>query len=80
MTDKPIALRLADILEKMPVGDCDYQIADELRRLHEANEVLLEALRPIAEIDLRTQGIHHKFPSLILGARAAIAKAAREQA
>ena len=52
--------------------------AIELRRLHKVNQALLEALRPIAEIDLRTQGVHHKFPRLILGARAAIAKATEE--
>ena len=29
------ALRLADILEKMPLGECDEQAAAELRRLHD---------------------------------------------
>jgi len=30
----PKALELADILEKMPLGECDYEAAAELRRLH----------------------------------------------
>ena len=43
MTTQPEALRLADILEKMPLGECDGQAAAELRRLHAENEALREA-------------------------------------
>ena len=80
MSTQPEALRLAEILSDytgVTLAQMD-EAAAELRRLHEVNAVLLEALRPIAEIDLRTQGVHHKFPWLILGARAAIAKATGE--
>ena len=49
-------------------------------QLHDINEELLKTLCLIAKIDLRTQGIHHKFSSLIFEARAAIAKATGEQA
>ena len=38
MSDQPEALRLADMLEKMPLGECDEQAAAELRRLHEQNQ------------------------------------------
>lgn len=50
MTKQPEALRLADILEKMPLGKCDEQAAAELRRLHEVNQELLEALRINLEV------------------------------
>ena len=42
MTTQHEALRLADMLEKMPLGECDNQAAAELRRLHQhefVNEV-----------------------------------------
>ena len=83
MTQQPEALRLADAMQELDglfsrTGACG-EAAAELRRLHEVNAVLLDALRPIAEIDLRTQGVHHKFPWLILGARAAIEKATGER-
>ena len=35
MSTQPEALRLADLLERMPLGECDEQAAAELRRLHE---------------------------------------------
>jgi hypothetical protein len=41
----PKALALADILEKMPLGECDHEAADELRRLHAENDKLRESLR-----------------------------------
>jgi hypothetical protein len=46
MTDtKPEALRLADELESFCVDAPVFQAADELRRLHEVNAELLEALK-----------------------------------
>lgn len=44
MNEQPEALRLAEILEKMPLGDCDTQAAAELRRLYALNAELLEVL------------------------------------
>lgn len=44
MSTQPEALRLADMLEKMPLGECDNQAAAELRRLHHNNQVLTDAL------------------------------------
>jgi hypothetical protein len=43
----PKALALADILEKMPLGECDHEAADELRRLHAENEQLKAVLRRV---------------------------------
>ena len=47
MTDKqPEALRLADILEfKIPSIECLEKAATELRRLHEVNADLIDALQ-----------------------------------
>ena len=48
MNKQPEALRLADVLEHfyMNIGKFDsYGAAAELRRLHEANQVMLEALK-----------------------------------
>ena len=47
MTDKqPEALRLADILEfKVPSIECLEKAAAELRRLHEVNADLIDALQ-----------------------------------
>ena len=44
-------LRLADILEKMPLGECDNLAAQELRRLHEVNQELLFWMRYILSKD-----------------------------
>lgn len=44
---KPEALRLAEILEKMPLGDCDHEAAAELRRLHHENADLRAQLEAI---------------------------------
>lgn len=55
MTDKqPEALRLADAIDPFvrpfaPDHLTSKVAADELRRLHEVNAELVEALRPIAE-------------------------------
>lgn len=42
MKQKPEALRLADILEKMLLWDCDRETAAELRRQHTEIEQLRE--------------------------------------
>jgi mevalonate kinase len=74
MTTQPEALRLANILEKMPLGQCDEQAAAELRRLHEVNQELLEALKEIMSWEENEQ------MTWAQKARAAIAKATGEQA
>jgi hypothetical protein len=49
-TKQPAALRLADELESEWFADYDIQnAAAELRRLHEVNAELLEALKAIAD-------------------------------
>ena len=45
MTTQPEALRLADALTKHLGGNTATQAAAELRRLHEVNQELLEALK-----------------------------------
>ena len=47
MSEQPAALRLADVLEDIfiPVIVDRQQAAAELRRLHEVNQELLEALK-----------------------------------
>jgi len=55
MSKQPEALRLADALTECHytgVGGPDLQAAAELRRLHEANQELLKALKLIAEMDM----------------------------
>ena len=52
MTTQPEPLRLADALTKHLGGNTATQAAAELRRLHEANQELLEALKLIAEMDM----------------------------
>ena len=47
MTKQPEALRLAELLERGPRRSGDAAIATELRRLHEVNQELLEALQRI---------------------------------
>ena len=48
MTDKqPEALRLADVLREEGESWWDYAAAAELRRLHEVNAELVEALRVV---------------------------------
>ena len=48
MSDKPEALRLAEHLERFRSFPDDQAAAAELRRLHEVNRELLEALQKIA--------------------------------
>lgn len=43
-------------------------------------DALVEALRPFAEVDLRTQGVHQKFAEHVLAARAALSQARAEKA
>ena len=88
MTDKPEALRLACLLEDIPVGQMlvyRQQAAAELRRLHELNAELLEALK----LALSAHGTlllsdppqeAWKTYNVEAKARAAIAKATGEQA
>lgn len=49
MSDKPEALRLAEHLEKFRSFPDDQAAAAELRRLHEVNQELLEALQELSE-------------------------------
>ena len=74
MTDKqPEALRLAEHDERLSrIMRMEPTYAPELRRLHEVNAELVEALRPIAE-----QG--EISAKIIANAKAAIAKATGEQ-
>jgi len=70
----PEALRLADDLEAFAAhggGAMDKQAAAELRRLHEVNAELLEALKDVMErlVD------RHEADESAVKARAAIAKA-----
>ena len=54
MTQQPEALRLADALDLYATGDAHQrdieQAAAELRRLHEVNAELLEALEKLARL------------------------------
>ena len=79
MTDKqPEALRLADELESEWFADYDIQnAAAELRRLHEVNVELLDALKEIAapnafNSDHRVEACREALREI---AKAAIAKA-----
>jgi hypothetical protein len=78
MTDKkPEALRLADALECTSVIYPRAQAAAELRRLHEVNQELLEALKLIAapnafNADHRVEACREALREI---ARSAIAKA-----
>ena len=68
------ALKLADALDKYRTPPEAAQAAAELRRLHEANQELLEVLKEILD------GEGKSFRNIWEQARAAIAKAEREQA
>ena len=69
VNEQPEALRLADDLTKHLGGNTATQAAAELRRLHEDNTELLEALRVAKSGE--------KLCAKVLKARAAIAKAER---
>lgn len=71
MSAQPKALRLADeLLDAQPEDLLETELvpnaAAELRRLHEANQAMLEALKGLVQVGLST--------SRIAAARAAIAK------
>ena len=77
-TKQPEALRLADELDCASREDAPvHTAADELRRLHEVNQKLLEALKEIAapnefNSDHRVEAFREALREI---ARAAIAKA-----
>ena len=83
MTTQPEALRLADLIDERP--DAALVVKDaaaELRRLHEVNQELLEALKEAAD-EIADWGLYaseyfqnkHDLQGAINKARAAIAKA-----
>ena len=77
MTDKqPEALRLAELLELYGCDSTDLKAAAELRRLHEVNVELVEALKEMV-LDYEAEGYPQDILCVI--ARAAIAKATGEQ-
>jgi hypothetical protein len=76
MTDRqPEALRLADELESVTHEyDVDRLAATELRRLHEVNAELLEALKALIDMDVAYQR-GEKVVQAVQVAKATIAKA-----
>jgi hypothetical protein len=82
MTDKqPEALRLADLLD-YAVGIEGYvrdEAATELRRLHEVNAELVEALQFALDVLAAQDEIDQVLGAAIVTAEAAIAKATGEQ-
>ena len=79
MTQQPEALRLADALDLYATGDAHQrdieQAAAELRRLHEVNAELLEALEKLARLG---NGERYGNSEGNVIARTAIAKAEGE--
>ena len=76
MSNKPEALRLADELVETPFKSTRYIVAAELRRLHEVNQELLEAMEAalkLIELVMPIEG------DVTRKARAAIAKATGER-
>lgn len=81
MSDKSKALRLADELVETPFQSTRHIAAAELRRLHEVNQELLEALEQMVSVFLDTEGSHGDAENEAMGAaHAAIAKATGEKA
>lgn len=81
MTNQPEALRLADELEELGYNALRSQVAAELRRLHEVNQELVEALESIAEYwnqDSNTAAMHDACWHSINTAKAALSKATGE--
>ena len=75
MTAKDEALELArEGVEMHAPHAPEYKVCAALIEALAQRDALLLALRPFADIDLRTQGVHHHFVSDVLFARAAIAK------
>ena len=83
MSEQPEALRLAKIIEHYNAGVMSQKICEdylkaaaELRRLHEVNQELLEALKELVEVSAHLNACQ----GTVEQARAAIAKATGEQA
>lgn len=77
MTTQPEALRLADQLQRR-FPKSGKEAAAELRRLHEINQELLEALKDATEgLEIASAGGGVDFYAFAKTARAAIAKAER---
>jgi len=79
MKTQPEALRIATWLEEtvpgVEVSPMETKAAAELRRLHEANQAMLEALKDIAYRSMSMYGSYsHMIENLQETARAAIAK------
>jgi hypothetical protein len=78
MNEQPKALRLADDLDQWSHTTLDvHEAAAELRRLHEMNAELLEALEDIEMVGDENGGVGTYLAKL---ARKAIAKTEGEQA
>jgi len=74
MNNQPEALRLADELVSFCVDAPVKEAAAELRRLHEVNAGLLEALKNLIDMDVAYQR-GDKVAQAVESARAAISKA-----
>ena len=76
--NKPLAIRLADALDQLyKTPPSVSEAAAELRRLHEANKELVEALHHISLCSQNSMSSKTECGTI---ARAAIAKATGEQA
>lgn len=62
-SNRPEALRLADMLEKMPLGECDNQAAAELRRL----QAELDAQRVYARLLCKAVDAATDFAGTVAG-------------
>ena len=82
MTQQPEALRLAEVAPYLEGGERGQWIisaAAELRRLHEVNQELLEALKDATEgLEIASAGGGVDFYAYAKTSRAAIAKAEGE--
>jgi hypothetical protein len=82
MTKQPEALRLAYLLEvssdNPTLINVDKRCAAELRRLHEVNQELLEALQSLIDMDVAYQR-GPRVEEAVEAARAAINKEKGEQ-
>jgi hypothetical protein len=74
---QPIELRLADDLEKHVGGNIAYRSAAALRRLHEVNQELVEAVEMCINNPWRKGTM--EYDVLMQVARAALAKAKGEE-
>ena len=75
MNTQPIALRLAEDLEKHVGGNIAYRSAAKLRRLHEVNQELVEALEALTSMSEYFPSELHKDHPDVITAKAALAKA-----